>query len=121
MQPIDVVLIDLPGVLSDILRSVLDREPDIRVRGQLRDCRALLEGAERIPAQVVIVGGETSDLPAACRALLDARVQTKVLTVAGDGRDASLYELRPHRLPLGELSPDRLLDAVRTARSTGDL
>ena len=36
-----------------------------------------------------------------------------VLTTLGDGRDASLWRLAPHRTPLGQLSPRSLVDTIR--------
>jgi hypothetical protein len=33
--------------------------------------------------------------------------------VSADGRSACLYELRPHRVPLGDLSAQGLVEAIR--------
>jgi hypothetical protein len=38
-----------------------------------------------------------------------------VIEISGEGRYGALYELRPRRIALGELSPPRLIDAVRTS------
>ena len=35
--------------------------------------------------------------------------------IAISGRDAVMYELRPHKTPLGEMSPTRLIEAIRFA------
>jgi hypothetical protein len=39
----------------------------------------------------------------------------KVITLAEDGQQGYLCELRPHRVALGEMSADRLLAAIRVA------
>jgi hypothetical protein len=40
----------------------------------------------------------------------------KILAIAADDRRGFLHELQPHVIPLGELSPTVLLDAIRAAR-----
>lgn len=37
----------------------------------------------------------------------------RVIALTGDGDDAAVYEMRPHRIALGELSPRTLREAVR--------
>jgi hypothetical protein len=39
----------------------------------------------------------------------------KILAVTGDGRQAVIYELRAHAIPVGEVSPQGLVKAIRTA------
>ena len=36
-----------------------------------------------------------------------------VLVIAASGRTAAMYELRPHRMPLGEVTPAGLIAAIR--------
>jgi len=38
-----------------------------------------------------------------------------VLVVSADGRETALFELRPQRTPLGEVSPQTIVDAIRGA------
>lgn len=47
--------------------------------------------------------------------VLDRHPRLKVLSVSGTGRQALLYELRPHRVPIGDLSSGALLTAIRGA------
>ena len=50
-----------------------------------------------------------------------ARLSTaRVITITGEGRAGYLYELRPHRTPLGELSAESLLGAIRTQAEESD-
>ena len=37
----------------------------------------------------------------------------RALEVQSDGRESVLYELRPHRISLGEVSSDTLVRAIR--------
>ncbi len=45
--------------------------------------------------------------------LLYSAPQSRVLALRNDARTSFLYELRPYMLPLGELSCDALVAAVR--------
>lgn len=49
--------------------------------------------------------------------LLYRHRRIKVLEIFAKGRDGSLCEMRPRRVALGEMSPLRLLEAIR--RSAG--
>ena len=119
MKPIDVILIDLPGMLSDILEAILERDSSVRIAAHLRSAGALATAVASSPVDVAIVGGDGGSLAAAVRDLLCERPALRVLTVGSDGREASLYELRPHRTPLGEVSAAELLEAVKAVGEEG--
>lgn len=116
MPPIDVVLIGVTGMLSQIVKGILD-EPDIRVRGDLPLNRSIVSQARRAKADVVIIADEHRALTSEVHELLSERPRTKVLTIRDHGRETFLYELRPFQTQLGQVSPQTLLDAVRTART----
>jgi hypothetical protein len=44
----------------------------------------------------------------------------KVVVVAGDGKTGTLYELRPQRVPLGEMSAAAVRNAIRGRPSITD-
>ena len=74
--------------------------------GQLPDAVA-----ER-QADVLVIG---VDDPRLAERLLPRRPRLKVFAVADQGRACALYELRPHRIEFGEVSPDELVEAIRAA------
>lgn len=116
MSPIDVVLVDMPQMLHDIIREQIASAPGLRVATELRDAQGLDEAVARGPADVVIAGADALDEAHVDR-LLEMRPKLTVLTIDRDGRETVLCELRPHRQRLGELSPERLLNVVRNARA----
>jgi hypothetical protein len=118
-RPVEVVLIDLPEVLSDIVVAILERDPDVRIAAQLRSERQPLGSIVGPFVDVAIVGGDGEPLAAAVHELLCRRPRLRALTVGGDGREAWLYELRPHRTALGEVSPHTLLEAVKAVSDQG--
>jgi DNA-binding NarL/FixJ family response regulator len=109
-----VLLIDMPRILREVIREVLIAQPDIEIAGELESEEGVAIAAEESAAEVIIFGSEERELPAAWRKLLEQRPGLRVLTVLSDGRESYLYELRPHRVPLGEVSPEGLLRAIRT-------
>jgi hypothetical protein len=112
VQPIHVLMTDLNGMLSDIIMETLDAAPDITV-AMVRAEDSALSIADEMQADVAIVRGEADGLPTVGHELLRRRPWMNVLALRGDGREAFLYQLRPVERPLGEVSPQTLLDAVR--------
>jgi hypothetical protein len=64
------------------------------------------------------VGSDDGEVSEPYRRLLDDHPRLKVLALEGDGRSGSIWELRPHRIPLGELSPRRLVQAINEVHRT---
>jgi hypothetical protein len=112
--PIRVVVGDLTGMLSDIVIETLETAPDIAVAVAAGEMSAVAL-AEETGADVAILGGDSEGLPAAGRELFWRRPWMNVLTLRGDGSEAFLYQVRPSERPLGEISPQTLLEAVRAA------
>jgi hypothetical protein len=73
------------------------------------DVRAAVE---RRRADFVIVGFD-ANVDEAIGSLLAADRGVRALELRADGRDGVLSELRPHRVPLGEISPETLLHTIR--------
>lgn len=119
MKRIDVILIDLPEMLREIVEAILERDSGVRIAAHLRSEGTLTTAVADLPVDVAIVGGDGCSLCVPVRDLLCERPALRVLTVGGDGREASLYELRPHRTALGELSPAALLEAVNAVGTGG--
>jgi DNA-binding NarL/FixJ family response regulator len=106
-----VVLARLPGILLGVLRQILD-QPDLEVVGVVEDPAMVLGTVERTSADVVVLGEDGDSAGVAAR-VVERHPGVNVLAVTPDARQAFLYRLRPTRTALGELSPDRLLTAIR--------
>lgn len=109
----------MPRVLSDIISETLLSEPSVDVRAEDGSSDAV-ETVRRVAPDVAIVGDDSAAGEEDWERLLDELPRLKVLTILDDGREGFLYELRPCRVPLGEVSPQTVLDAVlRAKRSRG--
>jgi DNA-binding NarL/FixJ family response regulator len=113
---IRIALVDLQGVRLGIVERVISAQSDMEIVmgvGQIGE----LDAIAAAEADVVILGREE---PSFAARLLGARPNLKVLAVATDGRQAVLYELRPQRVDLGEISPQKLVAVIRETTKAAD-
>ena len=108
MEPIRVAISDLPGVLHDIIASTVTAAADmVLVDGTSDGLDVLIELHD--------ADSELEDVPE----LLVRNTRSRVVSVGEHGRESVLWELWPRRVPLPELSPDELLDAIRASVRRG--
>jgi DNA-binding NarL/FixJ family response regulator len=107
-----VVLIDMPRILREIIRETISVQPDMDVVAELDASWSVPDSVDRYDPDVVVVSGDSARIDELGRALLQ-RGSSRALAVSPDGNESFLVELRPHQVPLGELSPEALLAAVR--------
>ena len=112
MERTRILLVELPPMLRDIIAETIAMEPDMEVVAEVPDASSLMSSFERTEVGVVVVG---RDDPSLASMLLAQHPQLKILAVANHGRESSLYEMRPQREPLGEISPQRLVEEIRKA------
>ncbi len=107
---IRIVLFDVRGLLLGIVkRATTQSDVEIVLESSSMSELPTLAAAE---PDVVILG---EDEPSLAARLLEELPTVKVLGVALDGREAVLYELRPQRVELGEISPEKLASVIRDA------
>ncbi len=115
-----VLIFAMPRLLDDILESVFADDPDVTVVRCSDNVASVADAVVMTDADVVIAQDRDANT-AEVDALLRRTPHAQALTVADDARTAVLYELRPRRRLLGELSPHAVRSAVRDARRRGDL
>lgn len=101
----------LPTMLGDIVIRSLASHADVEVV-RAADADDLASAVQRTGAEVIVGTEGRVPLPEVC-SVLDDNPRARVFTLAADATMAWLYELRPERVPLGEVSPSRLADAIR--------
>lgn len=102
MEPIRVLIADMPGVLRGVVRHSLETHDDLEVVEELSAPVPLADAAARTGAQVVVVDAGHPEARGDWPAVV-------LVALAADGRNAWRVE------PLGELSPEALAAAVRSA------
>ena len=112
MERTRIVLIDMPPLLREIVRDAVAREPDFELVAEHEDAPDVRDTLEHDGADFVIVGSDAA--AAACvSSLVAAQRGMRALELRADGRESVLYELRPHRVPLGEISAETLVRSIR--------
>lgn len=105
----------MPRMLLDIMTGVIRELDDM----DIVDCSETLtdpaEATVRTAADLVILGCEEDKLPEVGGRLLQVNPDVKVLAVEAAGRRAFLYQLRPHKVTLVQISPRALVKAIRQA------
>jgi DNA-binding NarL/FixJ family response regulator len=113
LNPTRILLLGMSTMLADLVRGIAQADPDVEIVGELAHDSALLTTSAHTAPDVVIVALTDGDLPASCSSLLYSQPRVRVLGLAQRGRDGFVWEMRPHRVPLGEMSPRTLLAAIR--------
>jgi DNA-binding NarL/FixJ family response regulator len=100
-------------MLREIVSETISAQPDMQVVAEDLQYAGMLSAAVRSRARVVVVGSDGADVEDMCERLAVQRPDLGVLAVSADGRQTIVHELRPHRIPLGDLSPQQLVEAIR--------
>jgi DNA-binding NarL/FixJ family response regulator len=118
VQPIRIAVVDLQRFTREVIKEVVAGEHDMEIAAEFPDLEDLVQAADDANANFVIAATDLTG-PAEVHRLLEARPWVKVLGISSDARQSFLYELRPQMVPLGEVSPQTLLEAIRTVAATG--
>jgi AmiR/NasT family two-component response regulator len=113
MAEIRVIVGAVPQLLGEIITLALAREVGVRVVAEADDEAALVDVCTRVRPDVVVLGSPDDDAQAIGHRLLQRCPLAKVIALTLNGRSAFLFELRPYKLPLGELSPSELGQVIR--------
>jgi DNA-binding NarL/FixJ family response regulator len=109
----------MPPLLMDMIKDTIAAQPDMAVVDIAAGDAQLLRLAERADADIVILSRQTPTERARYGPLLFGRPNMKVFEIVDEGRRCLLYELRPSRIAIDEISPQGLLDAIRAPRGKG--
>ena len=103
----------MPQLIADVIRGTLSKQSDMQLVDEKRAANDLLLSGRSSAPDVLIVGLDDSAIPAFCAPLLYGNPYLKVLAVSTTDQETALYELRPHRVALGNVTPSGLVDAIR--------
>jgi hypothetical protein len=122
-EPVRVVVLPMLRLSRELLERALESKADIEFV-ELPASDVPLDGArlqqivEESGARFVVAGFERGELPVACREVLEAQARkVRVIGVETSAGEAFVCELRPHRVPLGPVTPDEVAAAIHAAAS----
>jgi DNA-binding NarL/FixJ family response regulator len=116
MEKIKVLLSSRPKLLSEVIRNMIERQPDMEVAGEVIDPIELLRAARATMVDAVIVTPlESNGEPKICRHLLAEHPRLKIVTLSAKGEAAYLHQSDVPRLCIEEPSGQSILGAIREA------
>jgi DNA-binding NarL/FixJ family response regulator len=114
MRTIRILIRDGPTMLRDILERAIASAPDMETVAESPVPAGEPAGRELPQPDVVIVGVRESETPEGASALLNRWPGSQVFVLTAHARKAVMYRLVPHETDMGEMSPDQLVDAIRS-------
>ncbi len=101
------------GILSDIVRDVLEAHPSVSVVATIDDSANISDAVTRSGCDAVVWMLDASEPTKLPEDLLRRHPSLRIVAVDGSGERGSLWLMRPHRTPLGMLSPERIVAELR--------
>ena len=119
MPKIHVLIHDTPTMLRDILEQAISNQPDMEVILEPTATEPAPDDRQASPdvvvPDVVVMDVGDSDPREGARALLFRWPGSHALMIAAHGHKVLEYALEPRGVDLGEMSPDQLIQAIRSA------
>jgi hypothetical protein len=115
MRRIRILLVGMPRMLLDMISDIIALHREMMVAGKMQDTPDICAAAKKTRADVVVLNEPAIGLPQNHLELLYSRPHLGVLSIASDGRQFFLHKLRPARTALGEVSPESLVQAIRSS------
>jgi len=113
-----VLLVEMPQMLRDIIKEIVEKQPDMEVVGTASERADTIRMLGGVRADVVVIGLRDSDSADDLEWLWKVERHLAVLGLTADARQAFLYLLRPERTSLGEVSPEALVAAIHAATAS---
>jgi DNA-binding NarL/FixJ family response regulator len=108
------MLASRPKMISDVIRNIIDRQPDMKMVGEVIDPIRLLLAIREIPVDVVIVTPlKANGEPKICSHLLAEHPRLKIIVLMAEGKAALLYESGSRKKYIDEPSADTIINTIR--------
>jgi DNA-binding NarL/FixJ family response regulator len=117
MGKIKVLLAIRPRMIAEVVRHLVEQQPDMTVIGDVIDLTELVSAIRTTGAEVVILTPADSDgEPGIGSYLLAMYPQLKIMTLSAKGDTAVLYALGSPQKQLDDVGEAAILGAIREFR-----
>jgi chemotaxis response regulator CheB len=113
VDPVRIALVEMPPIISRLLRAIFAGEPDLHVVATADDAGEMLDRLEDADPDVILWGLAGPALADRALPLMRRRAELPVLGIASAGRDAAVCTLAPDLESVETLSADTLVALVR--------
>lgn len=115
MERLRIIVVDMPRLVRDLIERAIVAQPDMTLLAVLESPRQMVQAARAMRPDFVVIGLKAKALPTECRQLMAEHPTLRLLGIEAVAGEAHLYELRPHREALGEVSPGDVVSVIRGA------
>lgn len=118
MKKIHMILAIQPKIYGEVIRDLIDRQPDMEVVGEVIEPieLLLLMGAKTIDI-VILAPLDIAEEPKICRHLLAEYPHLKIVGLTAKGDEAILYDAGFRTKPIDTSSISAILHAIRVSLS----
>ncbi len=114
MPKISVMFSSRPKLLSEVIRNLIEHQPDMEVVGQVVDPIELIFALREIKADVVIITPlEVNGDPKICSQLLKENPDLKILTLTVESKAVYIYQSGLPRKCYNKPSGQSIIDVIR--------
>ncbi|MBN2415507.1 hypothetical protein JXO52_06680 [bacterium] len=114
MQTINVMFSSRPKLLSEVFHNLIERQPDMRVVGEVVDPIELIFALRKTPTDVIIITPmKANGVPRVCSQLLKEHPRLKILTLTLEGEAVYIYQSGLKRSCIQKPTEQMLLDVIR--------
>ena len=118
MQPRRIILANRPRLLREMLRRVIDRNPDLEIVGEIHDLTKSSNLIQQTDADWIIVSFSPSEgVPADAKALLHSHPSVSVLAVSRDGSRVRMRWVKAQEKVLDGLTLADLIELLHKRSS----
>jgi len=116
MPAINVMFSSRPKLLSEIIRNLIERQPDMRVVGEVVDPIELIFALRKTPTDVVVITPmKANGMPRVCGQLLKEHPRLKILTLTPEGEAVCIYQSGLKRAYIEKPTEQMILGVIREA------
>ena len=114
MRKIKVMLASRPKMISEIIRNIIERQPDMILVGEVVDPIKLLFAIRETSVDVVLVTPlKVNGEPKICKHLLAEHPYLKIIVLVAEGEAAFLYETGSQKRQIDDPSADMIVTTIR--------
>ncbi len=115
MELLRVLVMGLPGMVGEMIEAAVDAQPSLLLVHAPMETQPP-QAIEQADPHVVVVGTDDASLLPAWLEALSVRAGLRVVAVDPVHGRGVLYEMRPHAVALGDVSPSDIVAAIQTPR-----
>jgi DNA-binding NarL/FixJ family response regulator len=119
MHKINIMLSSRPRLLSDVMRNLIERQPDMIIVGDVIDPIKLIFALQVTPADVVIITPHKANgAPRICDQLLKEYPKLTILILTQESESVYIFKSGLHRKRIERPSEQIIIDVIRESLSS---